>query len=44
MGNWNLAGLEGIAIQELDDTLIDSEFLQNRTGSAVGTRAGTDTA
>jgi hypothetical protein len=43
--NWNLAILEGIAIQVLDDRnmLILSELVQSPTCIAVHLRAGTDT-
>ena len=41
--NRNLACPIGIALHVLYDTLILSEVLQYRTGSAVRTRAGTDT-
>ena len=33
--HWNLAGLEGIAIQVLYDSLLRSELLECRTGSAA---------
>jgi hypothetical protein len=41
--HWDLTCLVGIVILVLYDTLILSEFLQYRTGSAVRTRASTDT-
>jgi hypothetical protein len=41
---WNLACLEGIASQVLYDSLLSSELLECRTGSAVRPIAGTDTA
>jgi hypothetical protein len=42
--HWNPAGLEGIVIQVLYDSLLSSEFLECRTGSAIRTISGTDTA
>jgi hypothetical protein len=41
--NWNLAILEGIAIQVLDGMLILSELVQSHTGIAVHLLTGTDT-
>ena len=40
----NLAGLEGIASQVLDDTLLGSELLEYRAGSAALSVTGTDAA
>jgi hypothetical protein len=41
--HWNLAGLVGIASQVLYDSLMRSELLEFRTGSAVHNITGTDT-